>query len=248
MTMASVGPYAKGRPAFSGLSVGIAGPEQGRAQPHMGGAKADGSLEIAAHAHGQDRQLIPSGDFGQQSEMRTCGLLDRRNGHQTLDRQTVHLARPGDEDVGVARRKTRLLGFLTGIDLNQHARPLAQLVGGPRQRLGQTLAVQGLDDVKAGQGRLGLVGLQRTDQPQFYRMACSLGRAPATVRLLHPVLAEYGLPGVKDGLHPPPRLGLGHGDKGDGVRIAPGVAGRSVDPRPCVGQTLGDGRGDGDRR
>src|SRR5258706_6425477 len=96
--------------------------EERRADAHSGGAKADGGLEIRAHAHGETGEAVARGDLRQQREVGPGRLVFRRNAHQPLDLEAKGAAAQGDEGVGGARRHARLLRLLAGVDLDVEAR------------------------------------------------------------------------------------------------------------------------------
>src|SRR5690606_37553041 len=74
-----------------------AGAEEGRADPHAGGAEAHGGLVVGAHPHRQPLKAVARGDGGEQGEVGAGGLGLGRDAHQPLDLQAVGLATGGDE-------------------------------------------------------------------------------------------------------------------------------------------------------
>src|SRR3546814_11915087 len=67
------------------LSLSLA--EQRRSDPHMGGAKPDGCLEIAGHAHRQPIEPVFAGKLGEQRKERRWLYFRRGDGHQPHHRQ-----------------------------------------------------------------------------------------------------------------------------------------------------------------
>ena len=142
-------------------------PEQGRADPHMGGAEA--------HRRSRNRRSCPwtapqgrcaarSWPAGRNAARR---LVGGRNAHQALDGE-AHARRSAAMKASASRRRDAgLLRLLAGVDLDQKrgGRPSWRVARG--QGAGQAVAVQGLDDVEQGHRFGGLVALQRTDQAQL---------------------------------------------------------------------------------
>ena len=203
--------------------------EQGRTDPHMGGAEAHGGLVIAAHAHGQHAQTVAIGDPLQQGEMHGRLLVQRRNTHQALQVEVIVRPDSRDEVVRIRRGHPGLLRLLAGVDLDQDARSLARTHPGVGYGAGQFGAVQGLDHVEQGKGVIGLVGLQWADQAQFQIRQGFSPFCPAAVRLLNPVLTEHPLAGVQRRLYRRVGLLLGNGGQRDIRSVPPCCAGRFCD-------------------
>lgn len=148
--------------------------------------------------------------------MRSCRNTNRRDAHQAFRLEAVDRAAPRDEPVGFCWRNSRLLGFLTGIDLYIEAERTAQLLRLLRQNGGQPFPIEGLDHVEEGHGVPGLVGLQGTDKTQLQSVTSTL---PPELRLLYAVLTEYGLALGENCSHPVPWLLLGDGHEANLGRI-----------------------------
>ena len=72
-------------------------PEESRSDAHRGRAVSDRRLEIAAHAHRQLGKPVAPRDLGEKGEVRSGRLVERRNAHQTFDRQTMAFKTPDDK-------------------------------------------------------------------------------------------------------------------------------------------------------
>ena len=143
-----------------------------------------------------------------------------RDAHQALDRQAIGPPAGGDEGVGLGGRDPGLLLFLADVDLDIEARGLAGTLDLLGQHAGQLVAVESLDDVEEGHRLAGLIGLQRTDQPQLQTLAM---RAPAFHGLLNAVLAIDFLPRRQHGRDMLPGLGLGHRHQSHRTRRSSGA-------------------------
>ncbi len=169
--------------------------ENRRSDPDMGRSEPDGFLEIGAHPHRQPFQTVAGRDVREQGKMHRRLLVSRRDAHQPADRQPVLVAARGDERIGVGGQNTRLLGFLAGIDLDQHIRSSSEPVDFAREDRGEFRPVDRFDRVEQGDRIARLVGLQRSDQ-----MEAEVRPGPAQRRkfgfgFLHPVFAEHEMPG-----------------------------------------------------
>lgn len=189
----------------------------------MGGTKGNGGLEVIAHAHGQDGKAVAGRDPGQQAEMGTRRFAHRRNAHQPLHRQGKVSADPVEEGVGVGGEHAGLLGLFTGIHLDQEAWQSPGPLGCSEKGQGQPVPVEALDDVEEGRGGLGLVGLERPDQPQLKALPAA---GPAGLGLLDAILTEDPVPGGNHGSDGLPGLLLGNGGQGDAAgRAGSGLLG-----------------------
>src|SRR5437016_2071331 len=86
--------------------------------PDAGGTEGNCSLVVAGHAH---RQLGDAGFLAklfQQGKVRTRIFVSRRDAHQALDGEAVHIAAAGDEGDGLARLDAGLLRLGAGVDLD----------------------------------------------------------------------------------------------------------------------------------
>src|SRR5277367_2254058 len=142
-----------------------------RTDAHIRRAELDRKRPVGTHAHRQLVDLVALGDDAEQGEMRRDRLVRRRNGHQSLDRQPVSTAAEQDEGVGVLRKDPRLLRLPAGVDFDEQAGAFADPLNLPRQRRGDLLPVDGLDDVEGLDRLPRLVALQRSDQMKFDRLA-----------------------------------------------------------------------------
>ena len=150
-------------------------------------------------------------------------LLLGRDAHQPRHRQ-VERAAAGDERVGVRRQDARLLRLLAGVDLHEELGADPLLLGEAGERLGQPLAVHGVDGVEERRRGAGLVGLQRAHEVQLDALVVLAQGLPAALRLLHAVLAEEAVARVEHGAHARLGLELGDCDQAHGARRAPGAA------------------------
>ena len=116
----------------------------------MGGAEADRSLEIGAHAHAETRETALARKFLQQGKMKRRLFMDRRNAHQSDDRQVEVLSAAADELQRVFRRDTRLLTFLSRVHLDKEPRRLSArlLIELGLQGFRQAQPVEGMDRVE----------------------------------------------------------------------------------------------------
>ena len=178
----------------------------------MGGAKGNGGFEVIAHAHGQDGKAVAGRDPGQQAEMGTRRFAHRRNAHQPLHRQGKVTADPVEEGVCVGGEHAGLLGLLTRIHLDQEPWQSPGLLGCSDKGQGQPVPVQALDDVEEGRGGLGLVGLERPDEPQLEAFPAA---GPAGLGLLDAILTEHPVPGGDHGGDGLPGLLLGDSRQGN---------------------------------
>ena len=206
----------------------------------MGGTEIDGHFEIAAHSHGELPQAVACGEFCQQGEMRTGGLVNRRNTHQSHRRKSMGVAQPLQETVQFVGRDAGLLGFLARIDLDQQLRRPAQLVHGLAERTRQLVTVEHFDHVKKGHSILGLVGLQRSDQVQpQVRMAAS-ARNPVFFGLLDAIFAKDAVASSQRLIDTRFGLALADGRQCDSFRVATGGAAPLGDPVQEFGAAAGD--------
>src|SRR5690606_5303539 len=118
--------------------------ENGAADTNAGGAEGNGRLVVAGHAHRQLRQARLAGKLLQQGEMRAGVLVDRRDAHQALDRETMRVPASGEERQRLARIDARLLRLRAGVDLDVEAWRLALPAHLPGEFSGDLLAVDGL--------------------------------------------------------------------------------------------------------
>ena len=145
-------------------------------------------------------------------------LVDRRNAHQTGNRQFEFLLAHGDEACRVGRHHARLLRLLSGIDLDEQLQPLALFRHFGGDGMCDLRPVNGVNGIEQLHGFFGLVRLQWSDQVQLHVRKSSLERGPLRLRFLHPVLPKYALPGFerRQDLRLPERLR--HGDQFDRPR------------------------------
>src|SRR5690606_32071547 len=95
-----------------------AGPEDRRADANGSRAEPDGDIVIARHAHRQIGHASLARQLLQKREMRSGIFVERRNAHQTVDRQAMDLPAALDESRRVAWSDTGLLRLGTGVDLH----------------------------------------------------------------------------------------------------------------------------------
>src|ERR1700733_6015518 len=107
---------------FIARADGLPFAEQRRAAAHAGGAKADGGLEVGAHAHRELMKAVAGPELGGQREVPPWRLVRRRDAHQPLERQPELRAAARDERVGLAGGDARLLRLLASVDLDVEAR------------------------------------------------------------------------------------------------------------------------------
>ena len=161
----------------------------------MGGAEADRGLEIRGHTHTEASKPVAPGDFGQEREVQRRFLVERRDAHQPLHRQSVFVAAGGDELVGPGREDSGLLGFFAGVDLDQTGGASARPIHLAGESGGELRPVHGLYRVEQRDRIARLVGLERADQVQRGVGSGLAERRPLGLRLLHPVLAEGSVTG-----------------------------------------------------
>lgn len=194
--MARLGLYAKcdtEKPAVSSLinpEIHVPIPEKGGSDAHMGGPAANRCLEIAAHSHGQHTQTIASSDVCQSLEMVIRGLINRGDGHQTLNGQPIDRPQLRDERVGLVRHDTSLLRLGAGVDLDQQTRAATQSLDSLCEGPGQLFAIERLDDIKQGHCIVGLVGLKRTDKTKFKPGTDRIASRPSALCLLDTVFTK----------------------------------------------------------
>src|SRR5205823_9008883 len=125
-----------------------AGTEDCGADPDMGGAEADRFLEIGAHAHAEDLQVVAPGDFAQQREMRSRFLVERRHAHQADDRKIEPLPAFADKPVRIGRHYAGLLRFLSGVYLDEAGGPATAMLHLLGEGLREPQPVDALDHVE----------------------------------------------------------------------------------------------------
>jgi hypothetical protein len=116
----------------------------------------------------------------------------------------------------------RLLRLGAGVDLDEEPRPAVLRRHLLRQRRGDLVAVDRLDDVEQLNRLLRLVGLQRPDEMQLDVGMVRLEVRPLPRRLLHPVLAEHAVAGVEHRRYIGLPEGLRHGNQPDSAGRAAG--------------------------
>ena len=123
-------------------------------------------------------------------------------------------------------RAAAFLRLVADIDLDEAIGPPAALRHRPGQRGGERRAVERMDRVEQGDRLLRLVRLEPADQMEAdVRDGGARSAGHLRLRLLHPILAEVALALVDQRLDRLGGLGLGDGDQGDLVRLAPGERG-----------------------
>ena len=93
--------------------------ENSRTDPDMGCAMHYGGFKITTHAHAQVFEIIALGNFGQKIEMFFRCLIDRWNAHKPRNGKSMGDAAFRNESVSAGNTNTRLLFFITRIDLNK---------------------------------------------------------------------------------------------------------------------------------
>ena len=111
--------------ATADAHVRVTRAEDGGADAHIGGAKGDGLLEVAAHAHAQLFQAEPRGDLGEQRKMHGRLLVEGRDAHQAFDHETVFVPASRHKGVRLAGKDAGFLRLFAGIHLHQQARVLS---------------------------------------------------------------------------------------------------------------------------
>ncbi len=184
-----------------------------------------------------DVEPEPLRDFGEQREVRRHDIVDRRNAHQPVDREPVHVAAARDERIHVAGKHARLLRLLARIDLHEQAEAPPLLLHLRRDRAGDLVAVDGVDGIEQRHRVRRLVRLQRTDEVQSKVGKFRFQRRPFRLRFLHAVLAEVALAG-RD--HRPDGVGverLGDRDQPHRAGRPPGGRLRRANPLPHPAQS-----------
>ena len=115
-------------------------PEDRAADPDMRRAELHRRLEIGTHAHAQRGKPVRLREFGQQREMQRRLLVVRRDAHQAGDLELQLVAAQREEGGQIARRDTRLLRFLAGVDLDEKLEATALRWPSPRRPLARSSA------------------------------------------------------------------------------------------------------------
>ncbi len=144
-------------------------------------------------------------------------IVERRDAHEPPDPQAEPVPAFGDESVSLARRDPGLLRLLAGVDLNEEPRGAALTGDLGGERPGDFRTVHRLDDIEQGDRFFRLVGLERADEVEFYVGPARLEGGPFRLSLLHPVLAEPAVAGLKE--RDDRFRGMGLGDSDDACRI-----------------------------
>ena len=85
----------------------------------MGCAILDCRLKIPTHAHAQVFEIIATGNFSQKIEVFFRCLINRGNAHKTRYGESMCVAAFLNKTVSAGNANSRLLFFITGIDLNE---------------------------------------------------------------------------------------------------------------------------------
>lgn len=208
----------------------------------MSGTLGNRCRMVTAHAHGEDRQSLIGCDLAEPPEMGGCRLVDRRNGHQPLDTETIIASRQSQQILDIRNEDACLLGFGPCIDLEQHRWRAPRLLDGLGECAGQFRTVERLDDIEQDDRIDGLVGLERTDQAEMQIWQRDPARAPAPLCLLHPVFAEHPLTCCQSRIDRNRLLGFRHRDQGHVCGIASGSTRRGFDAGSHHGESRGYGR------
>ncbi len=188
-------------------------PEDGGADAHMGGAEADGGLEIAGHAHRQNGQGVARAHVGQRLEEAVGRFAGGRDAHQAAQAFAEPGAAGVDEGVRLGQADARFLRLVADIDLDQQVRQAPEFLGGDFDGVGEARAVEAFDGVGEADGFLGLVGLQGADQVQAQRGVGGAQGGEFGGRFLNAVFAEAELAGGDGGGDGFGGVGFRHGDQ-----------------------------------
>src|SRR3546814_14222687 len=128
------------------------------------GAKPDGCLEIAGHAHRQPIEPVFAGKLGEQRKERRWLYFRRGDGHQPHHRQDGRV-RLRQKRGQVFHRAAALLRFVADIDLDEKVRTPAGLFHRDGERRHQRRPLDRMDGGEkngrascgAGEGKYGLI-------------------------------------------------------------------------------------------
>src|SRR6516225_9006690 len=130
--------------------------------------------------------------------MRGRRLSDRRNAHESRDREPISLAAGFQKIVGRFRQHPGLLWFGARIDLDEQHRCPTLPLDLFCQRCAQARSIDGMNGVEELDSFFRLVRLQRTDQMELHVRKPVAERGPLGASLLNTVFAEDALTLVQD--------------------------------------------------
>lgn len=159
--------------------------------------------------------------------MQAGRLLNRRNTHQAFNLKPAFGPAEIEKPRQFRRRNPGFLRLFSGIHLNIEAHSPALTFEFAGQGTGEFLAIKCLDHIEQGHRVCGLVALERSDQAKFEIRVIRAATRPVLLRLLHPVLTEYALPGGEHRVDSRVRLTLGDSDELHRVRAAPCLLSRT---------------------
>lgn len=188
-------------------------PEQGAADPDMGGPHRDRNFEITAHPHRELLHASVATKRGKMREIRAWWIVFRRYAHKSNHLDPVLLPAPCDEINRFCRGYSALLWLSTNVHLHEYRQVPASAAHFLPKNEGQFIAVEGVNHIEQRHRLASLVGLERSDQMQLY---ATIGRpqfGPFFLGFLDAVLAEDSLSGIEERPDRGNVEGLGHGNE-----------------------------------
>jgi hypothetical protein len=159
----------------------------------VGSTKTNCYRKIRRHTHGEEAQSVAGGNLGREGKMRGRRFINRRNAHETRNREPISIAASFQEIVCRLRQYSRFLRFGASVDLDEQDRrptlPL-DLFG---KRGAQARSIDSMNCVEDLDGFFRLVRLQRTDQVELHTREAVAERWPFGACLLYAVFAKDAL-------------------------------------------------------
>ena len=133
----------------------------------MGCTMFDRRFKISAHAHAQVLEIIAPGDLGQKFKMLVGASLIGGMHMRPEICKPIFVSALRNKTIGTAHAHSRLLLFITGIDLNEELQLPRLLCHFCGNRLGNAWPVYRVNGIKQADRVRCLVALQGANQMQF---------------------------------------------------------------------------------
>ena len=215
-------------------------PENRTAHTHPGGTAGDRHFEIRRHAHGDHRQPVPRRAIRQPGEMRAAG--PGRAAARTSARPAPRRSGPCTSSMKPSASSRDTPDFCASPPTFTSISSV-----GVRPSLAMAAAIA---SARRGRSSVSITSASCTasrallvcNPPMMCRFRRNSLRSAGKLRrrLLHAILAEHGLPGLQRRAHRFQRLGLGHRDQRDFLRLAAGADRGFGDPVAHALQVGGD--------